>query len=398
MKEQTIKAMGAHLLQSVLILLAFLAVYVIPCALAQRAGNTLFAPEGGCPGPWQLVADMPVELVGAAGASDGTFSYHAGGFNFTSGTQDILNGYDPATDTWIPLASMLQATAAASAVYYPPNNKIYVFGGVNPDSGIVYDTTQIYDIASNTWSFGTSMPGVRFAMASGYNSNNGKIYLVSGFSAYSASSAEADTWEYDPVADTFTSKTDFPHPAGGTASGVINGHLYVAGGRDAVNVVLDLVWDYDIGTDTWTQRNNMPSGENYAPGSAVALNNLWVFGGGSTDVPPPPGSDSAEAVFASTNAAFSLPVGKPEGPIPDVVNTAMRYDPANDTWSIIPDMNVLRAFPSGTAIQNKLIAAGGFTGNSFVPSGEVLDACIQGHRPSPTPRPHPTPRLRPTPP
>jgi len=274
MKKQTNKAIRAHLLRNVLILPALLACCVIPFALAQRADNTLVVPEGGCPGPWQLVADMPVELVGAAGASDGIFSYHAGGFNFTSGTLDILNGYDPATDTWIPLASMLQATAAASAVYYPPNNQIYVFGGVDPDSGIVYDTTQVYDIDSNTWTLRTPMPGVRFAMASGYNSTNGKIYLVSGYNAYSASSAQADTWEYDPVADTFTPKTDFPHPAGGTASGVINGHLYVAGGRDAANVVLDLVWDYDIGTDTWTQRNNMPSGENYAPGSAVALNNL----------------------------------------------------------------------------------------------------------------------------
>jgi len=56
-----------------------------------------------------------------------------------------------------------------SAVYYPPTNTIYVFGGQEADSGTVYNLTQIYDIGSNTWSAGPTMPDVRAFMASGYN-------------------------------------------------------------------------------------------------------------------------------------------------------------------------------------------------------------------------------------
>ena len=58
-----------------------LAIGVIPLALGQRhSGKNSKKPVAPavCPAPWQLVASMPLDLYGAAGASDGTFSYHAG--------------------------------------------------------------------------------------------------------------------------------------------------------------------------------------------------------------------------------------------------------------------------------------------------------------------------------
>ena len=203
---------------------------------------------------------MPLDLYGAAGASDGTFSYHAGGYFFSSGnTLAVFNRYDPVANTWTPLADMPQAAIMASAVYYPTTNKIYVFGGEDALFGTNYNITRIYDIASNRWTTGANMPDVRSFMASGYDPANGKIYLVSGYNRGTPDSAQPDTWEYDPVANTFTSKTDFPHPAGGFASGLIDGHLYVTGGRDAANDSLNLVWDYDIAANTWTQKTDMPT-------------------------------------------------------------------------------------------------------------------------------------------
>src|SRR5437667_302971 len=35
------------------------------------------------PGAWQLVPNMPVDVYGAAGASDGTYFYAAGGYSFS---------------------------------------------------------------------------------------------------------------------------------------------------------------------------------------------------------------------------------------------------------------------------------------------------------------------------
>jgi len=194
-----------------------------------------------CPPPWQFVASMPVDLYGAAGASDGTYVYEAGGYSFSLGaTLDAFNRYDPVADAWTTLASMPTAAFMASAVYYPPTNKIYVFGGEDATSGTNYNITRIYDVATSTWSTGANMPDVRSFMASGYNSTNGKIYLVSGYNTGDVSSAQPNTWEYDPVANTFTERAPIPHAIGGAASGIIDGHLYVAGG--AMRLIQSLIW------------------------------------------------------------------------------------------------------------------------------------------------------------
>ena len=391
MKKQSDATTGTLLLQvSSLLVLIFLAIQVIPRAVGQRnapkAGSKSSAPSGVCPALSQEVAAMPLDLYGAAGASDGTFSYHAGGYSFSSGnTLAVFNRYDPVTNTWTPLSEMPQAAIMASAVYYPTTNKIYVFGGEDALFGTNYNITRIYDIASNTWTTGANMPDMRSFMASGYSPANGKIYLVSGYNTGTPDSAQPDTWEYDPVADTFTSKTDFPHPAGGFASGVINGKLYVAGGRDAADQIINLNWEYDPVADTWTQKADEPaSDQNNVPGSGVALDMLWVFGGGDPFI----GAGATKTAFRSTNAFASSKAAFP-GPsvkgvkgqrLPATDSHTRFYDPSTDTWGTFSTMNELRAFTSGAAINTKLIAAGGYNAITTVASAETVDAYI----PTPT--------------
>ena len=311
-----------------------------PDGTAKRVSRQ--APAGLLlPTPWQLVANMALDHYGAAGASDGTYSYHAGGYSFSSGnTLDVFYRFDPVANAWATMAPMPQSAIMASAVYYPTTNKIYVFGGEDAVSGVNYSITRMDDIATNTWSTGANMPDVRSFMASGYNSANGKIYLVSGYNTGQVTSAQPDTWEYDPVANTFTSKLDFPHPAGGMASGVINGHLYVAGEWDADNLIINLLWDYDIAANTWTARANMPGTQTNVPGSGVALGRLWAFGGGN-----PFGSIET----GSTTAAFARPLvpalvkGKQEKiSAPLTFNGTFLYDPVTDSWSSPSSMNSIR--------------------------------------------------------
>jgi hypothetical protein len=369
MKRQSHRTIATPLLRAAsLPVVIFLAVQLIPRAVGQRHINRKSSiPTGVCPTPWQVVANMPLDLFGTAGASDGAFSYHFGGFSFSTGkTLDVVNRYDPVGNSWAAMASMPQAAFMASAVYYPPTNKIYVFGGEDADTGVNYDITRIYDISSNTWTTGANMPDVRSFMASGYNGTNGRIYLVSGYNTGLVDSAQPNTWEYDPVADAFTERAPFPHPAGGFASGVINGHLYVAGGRDASNTVIDLVWDYNIANDTWTARSSMPSVTN-VPGNAVALGRLWVFGGGNP---------FSVHKSSSMTAVFDQRRVKLKSEVPTTTNIGVVYNPETDIWSSSPSMNVSRSFTSGTAIGTKLVAAGGFDGTSSVSITETLDACL----------------------
>jgi N-acetylneuraminic acid mutarotase len=391
MKKQNNPSINAHLLRGAFFLLLFLAVCVIPFALAQRGiGKKSMAPQGTCPTPWSFIADMLIDEYGAACASDGTSIYCAGGYSFSfPGLVPQLIRYDPGTNSWTGLAPIPVPSSMASAVYYPPTNKIYVFGGSDPDAQTVNNLNQIYDIASNTWSTGTPLPDLRSFMASGYNTTNGKIYLVGGYNTAFVDSGQPDTWEYDPVTDSYTNKTDFPELAGGYASGIINGHLYVAGGRDVNNVSLSAVWDYDIAADTWTQKNDMPGTQNNVRGSAVALDSLFVFGGGNPFIVPGSPASKSKAAFPvkKLNAVAAAAKADHKIQIPATANNTNVYLPATDEWRTSANMNVFRAFTSGAAIGTNVYAAGGYDGTIgfTVASAEVLTACI----PEPTPTPCP---------
>ena len=122
----------------------------------------------------------------------------------------------------------------------------------------------------------------------------------------------------------------------------------------------------------------MPAGNTNVAGSGVALDNLWAFGGGNPFGPTHRDGSSKAAV----------PSERVKGQAgPDTTNGTVRYDPATDTWSTAPNMNVQRSFTSGTAIGAKLIAAGGYDGSFTLASAETLDACIGSPTPTPTPPP-----------
>jgi Kelch motif len=417
--------------------LLLLAVCVIPFALGQRnigrlapTSKTFRAdgkaarpqpPQGECPTPWSFVASMPLDLYGAASASDGTFYYSAGGYSFsvTPGTVNVFNRYDPATDSWTPLAPMPTGAAMGVGVYYPPTNKIYVFGGADFDADVNYDLTQIYDIATDTWSSGAPMPDVRSFSAGGYVSANGRIYILSGYNTGFVDSAQPNTWEYDPVANTWndlTGTVPFPHPAGGFAYGAINDKLYIAGGRDATNVLINLTWEFDPTVPAYTQKADMPGSQPNVRGSAVALDALFAFGGGNPFLAPEsvptraasaageaaPGSakaarDSAKVARDSAKTAptrsFDPATLKSKPLVPTTTGRTDVYVPAEDAWRRSANMNITRSFPSGAFISgsNEIIASGGVDGSTFntTATAEVLTPCIP---PTPTPCPiTPTP-------
>ena len=218
------------------------------------------------------------------------------------------------TNTWTPLAPVPDlANAEASGVYAPNVNKLFVFGGDDLTTGTVVNTTRIYDIATNTWSTGAVMPDVRAFMASGYF--NGKIYLVGGYTTGNVDPSFGQVWEYDPVLNTWnTSRMSMPATLGGPGFGIINGHIYVAGGRNLANTNLNTLYDYDIAANTWTTRANMPSGVN-VPGSAVIAGKLWVFGGGNpfagSSTSPTSGSKGVKSMVqpAAAPGDHELPAG-----------------------------------------------------------------------------------------
>lgn len=311
----------------------------------------------GTPGPWVVKSPVPYVARGMAVASDGTYVYTNGGINDNGTVYRDTYRYDPVANTWTQLAPFLLTTARFQApAAYGNNGKIYFFGGYDLNSSET-NTTRIYDIASNTWSLGAVMPASRANSAVGYY--NGKIYVAGGVE-------QQQLWSYDIASNAWnTALPNMPGPVSNSGFGVINGKLYVAGGN-ANNNYLNTLYVYDIASNTWSQGPNLPQGVN-APGSAVvggggAGSKLWVFGGGT----PFRGASGNTGNLDIYGKIADKSAGKPvPSSAPDAVGVTQIYDPAANSWSAGPALNVARLFLYGAATNNAgtnaVVAPGGFT-------------------------------------
>jgi N-acetylneuraminic acid mutarotase len=158
--------------------------------------------------PWTFVARYDYHIDAPAVTTDGTFLYSAGGNHY--GATNRFFRYNPVANGWSRFPDALAPFYAARAVYAANTNSIYVFGGVN---NTVSDTTQIYNIGTGTWRNGAPMPAPRYFSNLAYYPGNGKIYVIGGFDTND--NQQSQTWEYDPVANTWdTSRRPIPNTHG----------------------------------------------------------------------------------------------------------------------------------------------------------------------------------------
>ncbi len=346
----------------------------IPIPTSTPAATATATPAPPCHddalGAWSNTSPLSAHAEGVAVTSNGVYAYAAGGAGSGGFGNPIgLDRYDPATRTWLQLASYFPNDAMAE-VYSPINNKIYFFGGFQV--GGVSRDTNIYDIANDTWSYGRQMPQGRAAMATGYW--NGKIYLAGGEDQYYT---YTQTWEYDPVADIWnTARAGIPASLGDPGFGLINGHLYIAGGVSYPSLY-NATYDYDIASNTWATRTNMLTGV-YGPGSAVVDGRLYVFGGRSS---------FSVGLAASARHQQYGPAALPQTVTP--LDATQVYNPTTNSWTYGPLLGVPRYETGGAAVGNTVIAVGGVN-NYGSQSNSVEQANVSVCSPPATSTPTPT--------
>lgn len=175
--------------------------------------------------------------------------------------------------TWIGVHSLMPKamTWSATCAY---NGKIYVFGGNENDAET--NTTYIYDIATDTWSEGAPMPTPRYLATAVVV--DGKIYVMGGRQLV-ASMSPVDANEcYDPATNTWTTKAAMPNAIRGHAAVAANGKIYVLGGN--TGAYTDAVKIYDPATNSWANGPTMPVKAAY--GGAVyspSTNSIYWVGG-----------------------------------------------------------------------------------------------------------------------
>jgi N-acetylneuraminic acid mutarotase len=89
---------------------------------------------------------------------------------------------------------------------------------------------------------------------------DGKIYVIGGRIPFGGGSNSNE--QYDPVTDTWTTKAILPDFRYGLAAAAVNGKVYTIGGSGGSTYtdLNDVVREYDPAMDTWTTKSPMPTG------------------------------------------------------------------------------------------------------------------------------------------
>ena len=109
------------------------------------------------------------------------------------------------------------------------NGKLYLLGGY-PASRQTARTVQVYDIATDRWELGPPLPQPNnHGMAV---SLNGKVYLIGGQTSDVSDQGYVNTvYELNPATGVWATKAPMPTARGAGVAVVLNGKIYVAGGR-----------------------------------------------------------------------------------------------------------------------------------------------------------------------
>ena len=247
------------------------------------------------------------------------------------------------------------------------DGKLYLLGGY-PASRQTSRTVQVYDIASNSWTLGPELPQPNnHGMAA---SVDGKIYLIGGQTSDVSDQGYQNTvYELDPAVGSWVTKAPMPTARGAGVAVVLDGKIYVAGGRPPRGNDFAV---YDPATDTWEVLPNLPTQRNHFTGAAI--DGRVHFVGGRLGHGLSPQMTTVHEVYDPqtqtwTTAApmlrarsgmnsvmargcFHVWGGEgPAGMFPD----HDYYDPRNDTWTRLADMPIPVHGVYGAAFVDELI-------------------------------------------
>jgi N-acetylneuraminic acid mutarotase len=229
--------------------------------------------------------------------------YVMGGYPGGRITSDAVQVYDSRTDSWSlgpPLPRPLHHTMTAVV-----DGRLYLFGGEagNPtgSESVFQSATFMLDETAGTWVERTAMPTARSGGGTGVI--DGKVYVAGGRPPLGS-----DLAVYDPAADQWTVLPAIPTQRNHLGVGAIDGRLYVAGGRFGGGVgseMTDILEIYDPRTNAWT--SGAPLLAPRAGVAAAVLNGcLFLLGGEGNDADPRGVFEQNEVYDPGTNSWRSL--------------------------------------------------------------------------------------------
>lgn len=176
---------------------------------------------------WTAMEPMPTPVSGAGGVVYNDKIYIIGGFDSDYKHSALVQIYDPLHNSWSYGTPLPAGRSGHEAVLL--DGKIYAIGGNRSEDGstsYTSDVVEVYDPNTNTWSDGEPLPEARVSMAAGVR--NGKIYVMGGANVDKV--PQDTTFVFDPGTGEWS--TEWPMPTARVTCGaaVVGDYIYVVGG------------------------------------------------------------------------------------------------------------------------------------------------------------------------
>ncbi|HZG47727.1 MAG TPA: kelch repeat-containing protein [Allosphingosinicella sp.] len=259
--------------------------------------------------------------------------------------------------------------------------KIWVLGGY-PPGRLPSDLVQIYDPATSRWSLGPKLPQpIHHTHVAAVGGN---IYLlggeIEGASTGRPEKFVTNVWMHDPAVGGWVPRAPMPTARGGGGKAVIDGKIYVAGGRPPGGSAFEV---YDPATDKWEKLPDMPTQRNHL--AMVALNGKIIVAGGRTGPGAMAERVTAVEIYdpATRRWTKGAPLPAPRGGITGAAHAGCMfvfggegerthvlgltpntyaYDPRADRWTQLPDLPIAVHGLKGSAV---------IGGRIFLPGGGI---------------------------
>jgi N-acetylneuraminic acid mutarotase len=294
--------------------------------------------------PWKKGAPFPEPDEELYGVSVNGKLYVIGGWG-DGKARGANYEYDPATDKWTKKQPMPRPAhhAALAAV----NGKIYVFGGFVAPAATAVPVGAAWEPIADAWEFNPAtdswkplapLPGKRGSAIAA--EVGGKIYVIGGattmegskepfFTPFGPARVLGTNQVYDPATNKWESRNAMSVPRNHAFSGVVNGKIYVIGGRTGHGFILsatntDVVEEYNPVSNTWSvPKERMPTARS---GGASGTDGRRIYAAGG------------EVTTTELVGAF---------------RAIEAYDPVTNSWMTLPSMPMPRHGVAGAVVGNR---------------------------------------------
>jgi N-acetylneuraminic acid mutarotase len=278
------------------------------------------------------------------------------------------------------------------------DGRIWVLGGY-PPGRLPSDLVQVYDPATSRWSLGPSLPQpIHHIMTAVVD---GKLYVIGG-EVDGASTGRppvfvANTWVHDPAVGGWAERAPMPTARSGGGAAVIDGRIYVAGGRPPGGSAFEV---YDPATDRWERLPDLPTQRNHL--AMAAVNGRIIVAGGRFEAGAMAERTDVVEIFDPATRTWTrgAPLPAPRGGITGAAHggcmfvfggegershvlgltpDAYGYDPRADRWTSLPDLPIaIHGLKGSAVIGDRIFLPGG----AITLGGNTGTNAMQVYRPT----------------